>query len=500
MELLMRKTNSSIRSAARGFELAMAAGFATALLIGAPVCAQSPVGSAFTYQGELRNSGALVTSAADLQFRLFDSASGGAQIGSTLSANAVAISAGRFAVDLDFGPGAYTGNGRYLEISARTPAGGGSFTTLSPRQPLNPAPYALYALSGNPGPAGPTGPQGPLGPTGAAGPTGPQGATGAQGVTGPVGATGPQGPTGAAGPQGATGPAGPTGASPFTLNGTSAVYTAGSVGVGTSSPLADLHISHGASGSTPNANSIAVMERSGNAYLSLLTPSASERGILFGDNANSASGGMVYNNTADLNGLQLRTGGNQTRVTVTSAGDVGIGTMAPGARLHVAGNAEIDGTITIPVTTRYLAVSPLSFVNSLVSIDTPTYFTGTQGPEVLGGTTQFTWSAPVQLPDGATVTEFRITSDDTAIDANLSMSLRRCPIGGGSQALLANLTQNNSSGTPLTSTDTTISVPVIDNSQFMYWVQADWPGSSVTNAYVEVFGARIKYTITSPLP
>ncbi len=80
---------------------------------------------------------------------------------------------------------------------------------------------------GEPGPTGAMGPQGPEGPTGAIGATGPQGA---QGEIGPIGAMGPQGPEGL---QGATGPAG---AGPFSLNGADAVYTAGSVGVGVTSP------------------------------------------------------------------------------------------------------------------------------------------------------------------------------------------------------------------------------------------------------------------------
>ncbi|HVS19000.1 MAG TPA: FG-GAP-like repeat-containing protein [Planctomycetota bacterium] len=62
------------------------------------------------------------------------------------------------------------------------------------------------------------------------GPTGPQGPAGPEGAAGPVGPTGPTGPTG------------PAGASPFTLNGTSAVYTQGNVGVGLTSPVYPLQV------------------------------------------------------------------------------------------------------------------------------------------------------------------------------------------------------------------------------------------------------------------
>ena len=78
-------------------------------------------------------------------------------------------------------------------------------------------------------------------PSSVAGPTGPQGAQGPQGAKGDTGATGAQGLiglTGATGAAGAKGEAGVAGASPFSLSGSAAVYTAGAVGVGTATPSA----------------------------------------------------------------------------------------------------------------------------------------------------------------------------------------------------------------------------------------------------------------------
>jgi hypothetical protein len=49
-------------------------------------------------------------------------------------------------VTLGFGPGIFTGNPRWLEISVRT-NGGAGFATLTPRQLLTSAPYSIY--SGN---------------------------------------------------------------------------------------------------------------------------------------------------------------------------------------------------------------------------------------------------------------------------------------------------------------------------------------------------------------
>ena len=99
--------------------------------------------TAFTYQGQLRQGGSPTTGNCDFQFALFDGLSGGMQIGTLQAANGIAVSGGLFTVQLDFGAAAFTGADRWLQIGVRCPTGAGGFTTLAPRQPLTPAPYAL---------------------------------------------------------------------------------------------------------------------------------------------------------------------------------------------------------------------------------------------------------------------------------------------------------------------------------------------------------------------
>jgi len=77
--------------------------------------------SNFTYQGRLTDGGTAANGNYDLQFALFDSLSGGTQIGSTQVLNTVAVSNGVFTVSLDFGANSFTGANRFLEISARLP-------------------------------------------------------------------------------------------------------------------------------------------------------------------------------------------------------------------------------------------------------------------------------------------------------------------------------------------------------------------------------------------
>jgi hypothetical protein len=159
----------------------LSCGFATAV-------AQTPLGTSFTYQGLLESSGSPYSGAADLRFMLFDAASAGNQVGTTLDVPGATIASGQFTAALDFGGLAFNGDERWLQIEVRAPAGAGAYVPLTPRQHLSAAPYALWAMSGNPGPPG------------------------------------------------------PPGDSHWQIDGTATYYSAGFVGVGTSAPLTPLHV------------------------------------------------------------------------------------------------------------------------------------------------------------------------------------------------------------------------------------------------------------------
>lgn len=121
----------------------------------ATVLAQGPhprapralAGTAFTYQGQLKDNSISANGLYDFEFRLFDAASGGAQIGSLLTVNDQNVVNGYFTVALDFGANAFNGEARFLEIRVRPGASAGVYTPLNPRQTISPAPMAL-ALPG----------------------------------------------------------------------------------------------------------------------------------------------------------------------------------------------------------------------------------------------------------------------------------------------------------------------------------------------------------------
>ena len=102
-------------------------------------------GTAFTYQGQLNNSGIPANGLYDFQYSLSNSPSGGNQVGSTLTITAVPVTNGLFTSTLDFGY-VFTGNATWLAISVRT-NGAGSYVGLQPLQPLTPTPYAIYSAT-----------------------------------------------------------------------------------------------------------------------------------------------------------------------------------------------------------------------------------------------------------------------------------------------------------------------------------------------------------------
>ena len=111
----------------------------------------TPVDYTFTYQGQLRNAGALVNGPVDLRITLWDSDVAGGQVGAINNYQAVPITDGRFAVGLNFGATAFDGSNRWVQLEFRSPAGSGQYLTLNPRDKIMATPYAMFALNGGNG-------------------------------------------------------------------------------------------------------------------------------------------------------------------------------------------------------------------------------------------------------------------------------------------------------------------------------------------------------------
>ena len=125
---------------------------AVALILSFPIVELSaaPLGTAFTYQGRLEFNGAPVNDTCEFQFSLWGDPNGVTPVGVAQTILGVTVSDGLFTVELNeggqFGPDAFTGEARWLEIAVKC-SQDVSFTPLSPFQPITAAPYARYALN-----------------------------------------------------------------------------------------------------------------------------------------------------------------------------------------------------------------------------------------------------------------------------------------------------------------------------------------------------------------
>ncbi len=122
--------------------LGIAVGLVAAMVSG-PAAGQT-AGSAFTYQGQLKDDGHPADGLYDLQFSLYDGA--GTIVGGPITTEDQQVTNGLFNVVLDFGGSLFTGDTRFLEIGVRPGASVDAFTVLWPRQELTPAPYASTAM------------------------------------------------------------------------------------------------------------------------------------------------------------------------------------------------------------------------------------------------------------------------------------------------------------------------------------------------------------------
>ncbi len=115
-----------------------------ALLAAGTTLAQTPAGTAFTYQGQLKENGVPVnTTTGSIRVALYDAETSGNQIGESVGLENVTINNGLFTIPLDFGTGAFGGEARWLQIAVWK--SGTGWVTLTPRQKVTPAPQAQFA-------------------------------------------------------------------------------------------------------------------------------------------------------------------------------------------------------------------------------------------------------------------------------------------------------------------------------------------------------------------
>jgi hypothetical protein len=117
--------------------------FVAGLLValGSAASGQTPLATAFTYQGQLKQSGVPIDGYADFRFSVWNALSGGQQVGAEYPVNGVTVANGLFTIRVDPGVNVFTGDARWIQVAVRYPMSTGSFVTLAPRQWLTAAPH-----------------------------------------------------------------------------------------------------------------------------------------------------------------------------------------------------------------------------------------------------------------------------------------------------------------------------------------------------------------------
>ena len=137
IELLERRTLASAL-------LLILAGVLTHLSVAREAGAEA-LGTAISYQGHLTDNGSPVNGSFDFRFAVFDASLAGSRLGRQLIAEDLFVRRGLFSLALDFGPGVFSGDSRWLELEIRPGDSTGAYTLLSPRQRVAPSPYAIKA-------------------------------------------------------------------------------------------------------------------------------------------------------------------------------------------------------------------------------------------------------------------------------------------------------------------------------------------------------------------
>ena len=104
-----------------------------------------PMGTGWTYQGQLLEEGQPADGLYDFEFRLFDDPFTGTQQGIMIDMNDLEVIDGYFTVLLNFGNDVFNGDARWLETTVMH-SDGSDPCTLRPRHEVTTVPYALHTL------------------------------------------------------------------------------------------------------------------------------------------------------------------------------------------------------------------------------------------------------------------------------------------------------------------------------------------------------------------
>ena len=135
------------------------------------------------------------------------------------------------------------------------------------------------------------------------------------------------------------------------------IDSSGNVGIGESSPEANLHVKNGSAGTFTASNAQVLIENNTTVRLSMVSPATNACSIEFGDVNDQNVGVITYDHASDF----MKFGVNASEaMRIDSGGQVGIGTSSPSYKLDVFGSSVVSMVRTNDTTSPTLGL----FVNS----------------------------------------------------------------------------------------------------------------------------------------
>jgi len=268
----------------------------------------------------------------------------------------------------------------------------------------------------------------------------------------------------------------------------------GELGIGVLEPASRLHVRNGLSFIAPNASSTMVMENAAGGYFNLITQDLRENGLLFGTPSGGAEdAGIIYNNPAAPNGLQFRTGGNVTQMSIYSNGLVYI----PG--VLVSGNSVVQDVQYVTPRITFATIVPADFdivtsFNSVKSLGFGEYAT------IPSGFVNDHLTAGVHLPNGATVTQVIAWIYDTSSTKNLTAQFVQIDQFTRSPALRGSGTSATSSIFNQSVDCTPVPNLTINNEASFYRIVISTANNQPWDGALGIAGIKIEYEMISPIP
>ncbi len=194
--------------------------------------------------------------------------------------------------------------------------------------------------------------------------------------------------------------------------------------------------------------------------------------------------------------------GSIANADISNSAGIATGKIS-GTAMNLSSSQTASGTKTfsdlrIAATTRRISISSAAFAPHVISIY---HFRSSAGYIRVDKSGTWVFYAPVELPEGAIITQLEGTFRDIDNVGSVDITLSRVTQSSGAVAVLAQsfTTPAYNTGNPTIIVDNSISNATVSNETYFYFVRATLNYSNMVDG-LRLYGAEVTYTITKPLP